>query len=88
MPNNRSIAFFTMEIALEPGMPSYSGPLGVLARDTIRAAAALNPWWPSVCSIARATFIKGLMTKVTKTVDSTGSLPILMRNFREANNQE
>jgi starch phosphorylase len=28
-----------MEIALEPGIPTYSGGLGVLAGDTIRAAA-------------------------------------------------
>jgi starch phosphorylase len=31
-----------MEIALEAGMPTYSGGLGVLAGDTIRAAADLN----------------------------------------------
>ena len=42
MPNNCSIAYFTMEIALEPGMPTYGGGLGVLAGDTIRAAADLK----------------------------------------------
>ena len=31
-----------MEIALEPGMPTYSGGLGVLAGDTIRSAADLK----------------------------------------------
>ena len=31
-----------MEIALEPGMPSYSGGLGVLAGDTLRACADLR----------------------------------------------
>jgi glucan phosphorylase len=36
MPNDRSIAYFTMEIALEPGMHTYSGSLGLLAGDTIR----------------------------------------------------
>jgi starch phosphorylase len=35
----RTVAYFSMEIALEPGMPTYSGGLGVLAGDTIRAAA-------------------------------------------------
>src|SRR4030043_2276791 len=39
MPNDRFIAYFSMEIALEPGMPTYSGGLGVLAGDTLRAAA-------------------------------------------------
>jgi starch phosphorylase len=38
----RSIAYFTMEIALENDMPSYSGGLGVLAGDTIRAAADMK----------------------------------------------
>ena len=36
----RFVAYFSMEIALENSMPSYSGGLGVLAGDTIRAAAA------------------------------------------------
>ena len=31
-----------MEIALENSMPSYSGGLGVLAGDTIRAAADIR----------------------------------------------
>jgi glucan phosphorylase len=38
----RSVAYFSMEIALENAMPSYSGGLGVLAGDTIRAAADLR----------------------------------------------
>jgi len=43
-PNSvkRFIAYFSMEIALENAMPSYSGGLGVLAGDTIRAAADLR----------------------------------------------
>lgn len=32
------VAYFSMEIALEPGMPTYSGGLGVLAGDTVRSA--------------------------------------------------
>jgi len=40
--NHQIIAYFSMEIALEPGMPTYSGGLGVLAGDTIRAAADLK----------------------------------------------
>ncbi len=34
-----SIAYFSMEIAVEPTMPTYSGGLGMLAGDTLRAAA-------------------------------------------------
>jgi starch phosphorylase len=38
----RFVAYFSMEIALENAMPTYSGGLGVLAGDTIRAAADLR----------------------------------------------
>ncbi|MGE5217875.1 MAG: alpha-glucan family phosphorylase [Chloroflexota bacterium] len=40
--NHRSIAYFSMEIGLETGVPTYSGGLGVLAGDMIRAAADLK----------------------------------------------
>jgi glycogen phosphorylase len=33
------VAYFSMEIAILPSMPTYSGGLGVLAGDTLRAAA-------------------------------------------------
>jgi len=36
------IAYMSMEIALEAGIPTYSGGLGILAGDTIRAAADLR----------------------------------------------
>lgn len=37
-----SIAYFSMEICLEQGIPTYSGGLGVLAGDTLRSAADLK----------------------------------------------
>lgn len=36
------VAYFSMEIGLESGMPTYAGGLGVLAGDTIRSAADLD----------------------------------------------
>ncbi len=36
------VAYFSMEIGLESGMPTDSGGLGVLAGDTIRSAADLE----------------------------------------------
>jgi starch phosphorylase len=36
------IAYFSMEVALNPAVPTYSGGLGVLAGDTLRAAADLG----------------------------------------------
>ncbi len=38
----REIAYFTMEVALEDDIPSFSGGLGVLAGDTLRSAADLG----------------------------------------------
>ena len=42
LPIDRTIAYFSMEIGIDAEMPTYSGGLGVLAGDTIRAAADLN----------------------------------------------
>lgn len=36
------IAYFSMEVALDPFIPTYSGGLGVLAGDTLRSAADLG----------------------------------------------
>src|SRR5512146_510160 len=36
-----TVAYFSMEIALDPAIPTYSGGLGVLAGDTLRSAADL-----------------------------------------------
>lgn len=41
-PLKQVIAYFSMEIGLEPSIPTYSGGLGVLAGDTIRSAADLE----------------------------------------------
>ena len=35
------VAYFSMEVALEPHIPTYSGGLGVLAGDSLRSAADL-----------------------------------------------
>ena len=37
-----TVAYFSMEIALEQAMPTYSGGLGILAGDTLRSAADLG----------------------------------------------
>jgi len=36
------VAYFSMEVGLDPAMPTYSGGLGILAGDTLRAAADLG----------------------------------------------
>src|ERR1043166_482053 len=40
--NELSVAYFSMEIALDQAMPTYAGGLGVLAGDTVRSAADLS----------------------------------------------
>jgi starch phosphorylase len=42
MPDAPVVAYFSMEIGLEPLVPTYSGGLGVLAGDTLRSAADLE----------------------------------------------
>lgn len=33
--NRASVSYFSMEVGLDPAMPTYSGGLGVLAGDTL-----------------------------------------------------
>lgn len=37
-----TVAYFSMEVGLDPAMPTYAGGLGVLAGDTLRSAADLE----------------------------------------------
>lgn len=37
-----ALAYFSMEFGIDPAMPTYSGGLGILAGDTLRAAADLG----------------------------------------------
>jgi starch phosphorylase len=41
-PISGLVAYFSMEIAINPAMPTYSGGLGVLAGDTLRSTADLG----------------------------------------------
>src|SRR5579863_105714 len=42
LPHSGLVAYFSMEIAIHPAMPTYSGGLGILAGDTLRSAADLG----------------------------------------------
>lgn len=42
LQGQQKVAYFSMEIALESAMPTYSGGLGVLAGDTLRSAADMK----------------------------------------------
>jgi starch phosphorylase len=41
-PQSSTVAYFSMEVGLDAAMPTYAGGLGVLAGDTLRAAADLG----------------------------------------------
>ena len=49
--NSVQVAYFSMEIGLVSAMPTYSGGLGVLAGDTLRAAADMGLAVPDDVSI-------------------------------------
>jgi len=51
-------AYFSMEVGLDPAMPTYSGGLGVLAGDTLRAAADLGVPMVGVTLLHRQGFFR------------------------------
>lgn len=65
MNGGRSIAYFSMEIAVDPAMPTYAGGLGILAGDTLRSCADLDVPVLGVTLLHR----KGYLTQ---TFDATG----------------
>src|SRR5256886_4015854 len=70
--SKRLVAYFSMEIALENAMPSYSGGLGVLAGDTIRAAADIRLPMVAVCLLYR----RGYFTQVLADDGSQSEEPV------------
>ena len=62
-PPKRFVAYFSMEIALENAMPTYSGGLGVLAGDTIRAAADIRLPMVAVSLLYRKGFFRQLLAE-------------------------
>ena len=52
------IAYFSMEIALDPSMSTYSGGLGILAGDTLRSAADLGVPMAAVTLVYRKGYFR------------------------------
>jgi starch phosphorylase len=71
----RLVAYFSMEIALENAMPTYSGGLGVLAGDTIRAAADLKLPMVALSLLYR----KGFFTQVLSDDGAQSEEPVEWR---------
>ncbi|MDI3543631.1 MAG: glycogen phosphorylase [Candidatus Atribacteria bacterium] len=57
LKNEPVIAYLSMEIALSPDIPTYSGGLGVLAGDTVRSAADLSLPFVAVTLISRKGYL-------------------------------
>ena len=55
---NPRVAYFSMEIAMESDIPTYSGGLGVLAGDTLRAAADIGVPMVAVTLVSRAGYFR------------------------------
>ena len=55
------VAYFTMEAALDPRMPTYSGGLGVLAGDTLRSFADLRLPSVGVCLVHRCGYFSQIL---------------------------
>jgi starch phosphorylase len=55
------IAYFSMEIAIWPQMPTYSGGLGILAGDTARTAADLGLPMVFVTLVSRAGYLRQIL---------------------------
>lgn len=55
---SRRVGYFSMEIALRSEIPTYSGGLGVLAGDTLRAAADLEIPMAAVTLVSRRGYFR------------------------------
>jgi glycogen phosphorylase len=58
-----SVAYFSMEIALDPNLPTYSGGLGILAGDTLRSAADLAAPLVAVTLVYRKGYFRQALDK-------------------------
>ena len=73
--NHRTIAYFSMEIGLTSDMPTYSGGLGVLAGDTIRAAADLKVPMVAVTLLHRKGYLDRKSTRLNSSHIQKSRMP-------------
>jgi starch phosphorylase len=62
--SNRTIAYFSMEIALSPQIPTYSGGLGMLAGDTLRSAADTSAPMVAISLVYRRGYFRQQLSDV------------------------
>jgi len=66
----RRIAYFSMEIALSKALPTYSGGLGMLAGDTLRAAADMAAPMVAVSLVHRRGYFRQHLDAVGQQTES------------------
>jgi glycogen phosphorylase len=66
----RRIAYFSMEIALSPALPTYSGGLGMLAGDTLRSAADTSAPMVAVSLVHRRGYFRQHLDAVGQQTES------------------
>ena len=64
------IAYFSMEIALSPALPTYSGGLGMLAGDTMRAAADMAAPMVAVSLVHRRGYFRQHLDAIGQQTES------------------
>jgi starch phosphorylase len=71
-----SVAYFSMEIALDEGMPTYSGGLGVLAGDTLRSAADLGVPMVGVTLLHRKGYFRQKLDSAGRQIEEPVDWPV------------
>lgn len=74
--DQRTIAYFSMEIGLLSDMPTYSGGLGVLAGDTIRAAADLKVPMVAVTLLHRKGYFYQRLDRAGRQIEEPVDWPV------------
>ena len=69
------VAYFSMEIAVDPEVPTYAGGLGVLAGDFVRAGADVGLPLVAVTLLQRKGYFRQLYDTLERTV-----LPLFYRD--------
>jgi starch phosphorylase len=75
-PVREAIAYFSMEIGLEDAIPTYAGGLGVLAGDTLRAAADMGVPLVAVSLVHRKGYFRQRLDKRGNQTEEVVEWPI------------
>lgn len=78
------VAYFSMEIAIEPEMNTYSGGLGVLAGDTLRAAADLGVPLVAVTLAHRRGYFRQMLSSEGVQTEAEQPWPVAQYTAEEA----